>query len=744
MSPWLCSIVTVPDSQLTDEDWSRFDAIRAAVVDTWKRGTAPDLSDLLNGLTGSVRIATARELVRLDLAERWQRGLGRRLEEYLVEFPELAGNVTPELLAAEFRARKRAGDAVSPTEYLLRFPDQWSLLADHLQVDPSGQTTRPMESFSTVRTAGHPQSGEVIDDFELLLCVGSGTFASVFLARQRSMQRLVAVKVSADEGTEPQTLAQLDHDNIIRVYDQRLVADRGLRLLYMQYASGGNLAEVIEVLQSIPLSDWSGRTFLRAIDRHLENKGESPPSESALRRQLAERRWPQLVCWIGIQLAGALDYAHRRNVLHRDLKPANVLLTAEGLPKLADFNISFAAQLEGAAPEHQFGGSVAYMSPEQLEACNPRHSRAAGSLDGRSDLYSLGVVLWELLTGIRPFDDPEGDARWGTRLEHMTAQRHGGPNYAIIAPLVTTDAPGLDDVLRRCLAPQLADRFPTGRALAFALESCLQPELHRLLAGPQHGWKQFARRAPLWSVIVATIVPNAVAAVFNFLYNYGEIVARVPDAEPTFMRIQTIINLIAFPTGALCAGWLAGSVAKATRVNRAMPLSAETLTAQRRRCLELGHLAVIVSLTLWLVAAPAYPLALHLLRGSVPGAVYVHFIASLALCGLIAAAYPFFGVSLIAVRSFYPMLLEWDSVTRDDVVALERLGRQTWLYLVLAASVPMLSVVCLVLSGQDRRFELVVLSVGGIIGFGIAVSAFRWLQGDIAILTAALQREARS
>ena len=85
----------------------------------------------------------------------------------------------------------------------------------------------------------HP--GDRIDDFELIARLGEGAFAHVFLARQISMQRLVAVKISADHGMEPQTLAQLDHDHIVRVYDQRTVADSGLRLLYMQYVAGGTL-----------------------------------------------------------------------------------------------------------------------------------------------------------------------------------------------------------------------------------------------------------------------------------------------------------------------------------------------------------------------------------------------------------------------------------------------------------------------------------------------------------------------
>src|SRR5918997_4879997 len=82
------------------------------------------------------------------------------------------------------------------------------------------------------------EAGSRVDDFDLLTGLGRGAFARVFLARQRSMQRLVAVKISHNHGSEPQTLAHLDHDHIVRVFDQRLIAEDELKLMYMQYVHG--------------------------------------------------------------------------------------------------------------------------------------------------------------------------------------------------------------------------------------------------------------------------------------------------------------------------------------------------------------------------------------------------------------------------------------------------------------------------------------------------------------------------
>ena len=139
-----------------------------------------------------------------------------------------------------------------------------------------------------------------------------------------------------------------------------------------------------------------------AIDEGLQRRGESRPSGSSLRTWTAAATWPEAVCRLGAKTARALDHAHRLGVLHRDVKPANILVTPEGSPKLADFNVSYSGAVTGATPEAYFGGSLAYMSPEQLEACKPTGTHRADELDGRSDLYALGIVLVGAADGISP------------------------------------------------------------------------------------------------------------------------------------------------------------------------------------------------------------------------------------------------------------------------------------------------------------------------------------------------------
>ena len=701
-----------------------------AFSQAWEDSTTPpSITEYLSECDESLRLPLVLELVKIDLEQRWQRGLRRVIEDYVAEIPELRGQVTPQLVLEEFHARKQAGDPISTQDFLERFPELATPLERMLVLDPTLQST---VINTNVSTNSQLEPGESIDDFDLLARLGQGAFATVFLARQRSMQRIVAVKISADQGDEPQTLAQLDHDNIVRVYDQRSVAGRGLRLLYMQYAAGGTLASVLKTLRAIDQSQWSGKRYLWAIDQALDARGESPPGESSTRQRLAEMTWAQVVCWLSAQLSRALDYAHRQGVLHRDLKPANVLLTSEGVPKLADFNISFSKNVEGASAAEFFGGSLAYMSPEQLEAFDHRTGRTPDSLDNRSDIYAVGVLSWELLTGERPFpSDGAGGGRLPS-LKNMIQTRQRGPE-----PMPKgwqREGLGLHEVLDRCLAPSPEQRFATGLELAHEIELCLEPDAKELLRRPVQGWRFTARQYPLLTVTMLTLIPNLVGAIFNFLYNHRVIVENLPDSEPTFMRIQTIINRIAFPTGIACAGWLAGSVADATRIDLKRPLTAPELAKQRRRCLNLGNVAAMVGLTLWLIAAPAYPVSLHLMVGFVPLNIYIQFVASLAICGLIAAAYPFFGVAIVSVRAFYPSLIDRESMTPEDRDDLKRLSRQTWVYLVLAASVPMIAVLILAIGKSENRPALVVLAAGGAFGYAIAITAFRLLQADLSTL----------
>ena len=704
------------DGRLWAEVRERLDAFAAA----W--GTAevpPDPGAFAPAAPPEVRRLVLVELLKIDLDFRGRRGALRPLEEYAAGFPELADDWPSDLVCEDYLVRKRSGLPADRADYLRRFPDRGAELARALGAISTVRTTSVRET----RPPGDLAPGDRLDDFDLLALLGEGQFAKVFLARQRSMQRQVALKVSSSRGAEAETLAQLDHPNIVRVFDQRFLADREVLLVYMSYLPGGTLLDVLERARAVPEAERSGRTLLVAVDAALDRRGERPPAESAARRRWEARSWPATVCALGAKLAAALGYAHRRNVLHRDLKPANVLLTAEGEPLLADFNVGFCSKLDGAGPGAFFGGSLAYMSPEHMEAFNPEHPRPAESLDGRSDLYGLAVTLWELATGSRPFGREALSRDWAETLECLAEQRRRGPVPEALAEFREGDAAGLKECLLRCLAGDPERRPADAAEMAAELELCLRPATRRLVRPAPGGWREVVERYPLSVILSAGLAPNILASLFNIAYNQAEIIDHWPEATPVFDNVIMAVNGVFFPLGITAFVLITRTVSRGLRrLQAGDPPDADELGRLRRRCLRLGSVAAGICVGCWLAAGVIWPLALRLVAGPAPGGMqtYVHFLLSLAICGLIAAAYPYFLVSFLAVRVLYPALLDRGLPGAADAPALAGVDRELGRYRAVATAIPLLAVALLATRGLSNPAAVAVLSVAGLAGILLA------------------------
>ncbi len=528
--------------------WQQLSEQIDAFIAAWSSGDPPSLAAYLPASPPSLRRMTLVEAVKVDLEHRWREPRRpKTIEQYLEEFPELADDAGPpsDLIYEELHVRRSAGEQVTLGDCCRRFPGRAQELRRLMPGELSDRSVSIASGGGRVPTF---EAGQQIDDFQLLVALGRGAFATVFLARQVSMQRLVALKISRDRGSEPQTLAQLDHPNIVRVYDQRTLPERKLRLMYMQYVAGGTLHDVVPRARKTPPLMRSGRTYLEAVDASLAARGEASPSDSMTRHRLRDATWPEVVCWIGARLAAALAYAHSRGVLHRDVKPANVLVAADGHPKLADFNISF-SKLDGATPAAYFGGSLAYMSPEQLEASDPSHARQPDQLDGRADVYSLGVLLWELLALERPFAEQSLPHEWGLALGAMATMRRAGVQPSHMARLPSDCPRGLRTVLLKCLASEPADRYASADELARELDLCLQPRAQSLLDTGRR-WRTALMRHPLAATIGFGVLPNVVMSALNITYNWNEILQRLgPDERRVFQLQLMVINAVAYAIG---------------------------------------------------------------------------------------------------------------------------------------------------------------------------------------------------
>jgi serine/threonine protein kinase len=591
--------------------------------------------------------------------------------------------------------------------------------------------------------------GQRLDDFDLLIELGSGVFARVFLARQRSLQRLVAVKISANRGDEPQTLAQLDHDYIVRVFDQRIVRDRDWRLLYMQYLPGGTLLNVVQAIHHAGRTPDSGQALLDAVDDALESRGEIRPAESSTRAELATLSWPETVAWLGKRLAEALHYATSRGVLHRDVKLANVLLAPDGTPKLADFNISFARNVSGASPFAYFGGSLSYMSPEQLMACRPEHRQDAAKLDTRSDIYSLTVVLWELLTGLKPFDDSEAQAaraRSGgsvsdtTALELMLTTRRQGISSEALAALPTDCPAALRRVLLKGLSADRDQRWASGAELAEQLQLCLDPQARDLVDPPARSWRLRLRPFFLPIGSLAILIPNLLATAYNINHNQLLIVSKLSEqGQGRFELVMTLLNVIFFPLAfVVLVYWCRYVILVPRRLRRGPAPPGETLARARHDCLVASDRVVFVVFGMWLLAGLTFAITLQFVAGGIPGRSAIHFVGSLAVCGAIAIAYPFFLFTFYIVRSVYPELVAHGQTNPREAEQLRALGRRLSRYLAIAASVPLLGIVAVTFLTAPEIAEIIVairiLCIGGIAGFVLVYWLSRQIESDIRAL----------
>jgi serine/threonine protein kinase len=720
-----------------------------ALIGAWESPQRPPaLSEFLPEKPLEMRRLVLTELIKVDLEYRWQQhNLPKTIEEYLAEFPELAdaGKIPCDLIYEEYHIRRQSPEPPDPSDYLRRFPAQAEPLKRMLNLQADQTTT-----MAVGRRRPPTDIGNQIDDFDVLLRLGEGAFAAVYLARQRSMQRLVALKVSRDHGTESITLAQLDHQNLVRVYDQRVLAAEHLRLMYMQHIPGGTLQDAIQLARTLPATERNGKTLLAAIDAALSKHGDSPPEGSRLRPRLASASWAEAVCYLGGRLASALDYAHRRGVLHRDVKPANVLLTAEGAPKLADFNVSFSSKLDGATPAAYFGGSLAYMSPEQLEASNPDHERQPDELDGRSDIYSLAVMLWEMLTGTRPFGDEKVAANMSETLKQLAERRRAGIPKSAIDALPRNLPPGLEHILLLCLAPSPADRPANGADVARQLELCLQPHVQRLLRPRAGSLRQKMRDYPIAFFVLAGVIPHIVFSALNVLVNYKLVVESMGEGARNIFEHQILaVNSSAYTIGIGLGVYLVWPVIKAVRgYARRSPPAPESLPALRRRSLVIGDIVTWLGFTLWLISGIVFPAWLHATGHSDTNMIqpYLYFFLSAIICGLIASTQTFFMLTFVSVRGFHPLLVQEDRTDLDEEIErLARLSRRGYLYLGLAALAPFLAFLVLGLLGPrlqligiDIQWPTIGLVVIGIVSTIAVFLLMRAIQTDIAALAAAV------
>ena len=251
-----------------------------------------------------------------------------------------------------------------------------------------------------------PRVGRLLAGFRLLAELGRGAAGRVFLAAQPSLgDRPVVLKVTPRGREEHLSLARLQHMNIVPLYSEQVLRDRNLQVLCMPFLGGATLAQVLECARRS-----AGGRADRASRSSRPSTGSRPGGPTAcrpagpFRRFLARATYVEAICWIGACLADGLQYAHERDLVHMDVKPSNVLLAGDGQPMLLDFHLARGPIARRARAPAWMGGTPGFMSPEQRQALAAvREGRPVRhAVDGRADIYSLGMLLYVALGGPVP------------------------------------------------------------------------------------------------------------------------------------------------------------------------------------------------------------------------------------------------------------------------------------------------------------------------------------------------------
>jgi eukaryotic-like serine/threonine-protein kinase len=400
----------------------------------------------------------------------------------------------------------------------VKVPEQ--VLGDEADVAERGAADRLQRAIDQLPAVGQRFAG-----FELVAVLGRGTFGRVYLARQGELaDRFVVLKISPDLSGETRTLARLQHTNIVPIYSVHRMDS--LQAVCMPYFGATTLGQLLaryrdraalpstgrqlvdtlcvlngetDVSPAIPLG--GSRTDASAMaetpepgtngDHHTPVRPPTLPERPRMQGFLALLRgmsYSDAVCWIGSQLADGLAHAHGLGVIHNDLKPANVLLTDDGQPMLLDFGV--ADDLVHRTLVRSIGGTLAYMSPEHVESTRT----LIPITDPRSDIYGLGLVLFEMLTGRHAFRLPVGSD--DEEVERILAERRGGPPR--IRQYNPAVSPGLEAVIRKCLEPDPARRYQSAADLREDLDRhrTNRPLVHVRVPSIRERLDKWARRHP--------------------------------------------------------------------------------------------------------------------------------------------------------------------------------------------------------------------------------------------------------
>ncbi len=462
-------------------------------------GPAPDVRQFL-AQAGSVSPQQLAAVLCVDLRQRWQCGEAVRVERYLTDFPILGQHPDSflDLVYTELLLQEEKGPSPNLEDYRHRFPALFDRLKQQVEFGRVLQRESEHGGDELVATRR-------LGDFEIVRQLGRGGMGIVYEARQLSLNRKVALKVLPFSlgGTarvlarfkrEAEAAARLHHTHIVPVY--AIGEEDGFYFYAMELIEGPSLDRVLAQMreQALPSRQDSTSSEKSQPPGTLPNHAEAavPALSAGTTSSLGSgSHYFDQVARLIADVADALDHAHKQGVLHRDIKPSNLLLSPDGRLSITDFGLARLLEQPGITVPGEFAGTPAYVSPEQAMA-------GPIPIDHRTDVYSLGATLYELLTLRPPFLSESRDQLLAQVLtkEPLPPRRL---NKAVPRDLET--------ICLKALEKDPDQRYQTAAALADDLRRYVNRfAIAARRAGPVARMVKWARRHPGVSAALAAVL----------------------------------------------------------------------------------------------------------------------------------------------------------------------------------------------------------------------------------------------
>ncbi len=444
-----------------------------------RQSQTPQIAPFVADVPVADRTDSVVELIRSDIEYRWENGLPTRdVDSYRQEFSQVFSRPDRlrEIAFEDCRQRLRHGQPIDSKQYAKRFG-----------IDVSDWQFESMEPSSMTASRGLPPNNEYVraihdyfSDFVPQLELGRGAAGRVYLASQGELaKRLVALKITNEPNFEPLQLAQLQHSNIVPIYSVHRHGD--WQAVVMPFMGHFTLSDLVKHSSGSNDRSRRGRELLSTVAERTQEtiRSQMPPvtdekhqTTTPIRdafgraelRFVPDLNYVETCVWLVASVAAGLAHAHRRGIVHSDMKPSNILIGHDGEPLILDFHL--AHRLEGERPNF-IGGTLPYMSADHLRALDCGEAPTE-----ECDVYSLGVILYQMLTGQLPHAERKGPI--DEVLSQMIADRQVEvARPSSFNPLVSAD---VDAIALKALSPNAKN----GYAAAAELETDLRRHLDSL------------------------------------------------------------------------------------------------------------------------------------------------------------------------------------------------------------------------------------------------------------------------